>query len=69
MIVAIRADPIIASNWLSGWWKNRRYSLEQRFTSAINLFLDGRCHAGRLFAIDSPLRRKKASAAPAIRKK
>jgi AcrR family transcriptional regulator len=31
----------ISGNWLVGWWKDRSETLEQRFTNAVNVFLDG----------------------------
>src|SRR5579862_884062 len=32
---------LIAGNWVNGWWKNRSDSLEQRFTNAMTVFLEG----------------------------
>jgi AcrR family transcriptional regulator len=32
---------LIAGNWVSGWWKNRPDSLEQRFMNAMDVFLEG----------------------------
>ena len=32
---------LIAGNWVSGWWENRRDSLEDRFMNAMTVFLDG----------------------------
>ena len=37
---------LIAGNWVSGWWKNRSDSLEQRFMNAMDVFLEG-CAAPR----------------------
>jgi AcrR family transcriptional regulator len=32
---------LIAGNWVSGWWKNRSDSLEERFTNAMDVLLEG----------------------------
>lgn len=32
---------LIAGNWVSGWWKNRSDSLEDRFMNAMDVFLEG----------------------------
>jgi AcrR family transcriptional regulator len=32
---------LIAGNWVSGWWKNRSDSLEERFMNAMTVFLEG----------------------------
>ena len=32
---------LIAGNWVSGWWENRSDSLEERFTNAMDVFLEG----------------------------
>jgi len=32
---------LIAGNWVSGWWENRSDSLEERFMSAMDVFLAG----------------------------
>jgi AcrR family transcriptional regulator len=53
---------IIAGNWLVGWWKDRSESLEERFTNAVNVFLDGcaplrNSTAARAARADHPARR------------
>jgi len=32
---------LIAGNWVTGWWKNRSDSLEERFMNAMDVFLEG----------------------------
>jgi len=32
---------LIAGNWVSGWWKKRSDSLEERFMNALDVFLEG----------------------------
>lgn len=32
---------LVAGNWASGWWGKRKQSLEERFMSAMNVFLEG----------------------------
>jgi AcrR family transcriptional regulator len=32
---------LIAGNWVSGWWKNRDDSLEERFMKAMDVLLEG----------------------------
>ncbi|MGH7925086.1 MAG: TetR/AcrR family transcriptional regulator [Candidatus Binatus sp.] len=32
---------LIAGNWVSGWWKNRSDTLEERFMNGLTVFLEG----------------------------
>ena len=32
---------LIAGNWVTGWWKNRSDTLEERFMNAIDAFWKG----------------------------
>ena len=44
---------LIAGNWVSGWWKNRADSLEERFMNAMDVLLEG-CAAPEPARFSSP---------------